>query len=281
MTDTRHSEATRFLRERITRSPRAIIVLGSGLGGLADEIQDPVRIPYAEIPGFPTSAVVGHAGRLVAGILDGVEVVCMQGRFHLYEGWSPEAVAEPLRTLATLGPSTLLLTNAAGGINPRFEPGDLMLIEDHINMMFRNPLIGPVAAGEPRFPDMSAPYDPELRTIARECARSLKIPLLQGVYAAVLGPSYETPAEIRMLGRMGADAVGMSTVPEVVVARALGLRVMGISCITNHAAGVSQEPLNHEDVLEVGARATANLTRLVRAVLTAALPGNLPSEAAS
>ena len=175
----------------------------------------------------------------------------------------------------------LLLTNAAGGIHRRLAPGDLMLIEDHINMMFRNPLIGPVAPGEPRFPDMSAPYDPELRQIARECARRLKIPLTQGVYAAVLGPSYETPAEIRMLGLMGADAVGMSTVPEVVVARALGLRVMGISCITNHAAGVGLEALNHDDVLEVGARATENLTLLVREILSTALPENLPTEAAS
>jgi purine-nucleoside phosphorylase len=274
-------ETIGFLRERVTRAPAAVLVLGSGLGGLAEEIQDAVRIPYAEIPGFPRSTVVGHAGALVAGILNGVEVVAMQGRFHLYEGWAAVDVARPIRALAALGVELLLLTNAAGGLRPGMEPGDLMLIADHLNLMGRNPLVGPVVGGEERFPDMSAPYDAELRRVAASLALELAIPLEQGVYAALLGPSYETPAEVRMLRILGADAVGMSTVPEVLVARALGMRVLGISCITNLAAGLGSTTLSHDDVMEVGAGVRDRLAALVRALLPRAVPSNLSSEAAS
>lgn len=273
--------AREFLRERLTRAPRALLVLGSGLGGVADRIADPLRIPYSDIPGFPRSTVAGHAGALVAGIWEGVEVVVMQGRFHLYEGWDPEVVARPLRIFAALGAEYLIVTNAAGGVRPGMRPGDLMLIADHINFMFRNPLIGATRIGEERFPDMSDPYDRELREMALEVATELGIPLSQGVYAGLLGPAYETPAEVRMLRTLGADAVGMSTVPEVIVARALGLKVLGISCITNLAAGLGQGKLGHEEVLEVGREAGERLTRLLAALLPRALPLNLATEAAS
>jgi purine-nucleoside phosphorylase len=276
------AETVAFLRERFTRAPHAVLVLGSGLGGLADEIEDPVRIPFAEIPGFPrrTQELAGHAGALVAGRLEGVEVAAMQGRFHLYEGWEPADVALPVRALAALGAGTLLVTNAAGGIRPGFRPGDLMLIADHVNLMSRSPLIGAAVPGEERFPDMSDPYDPAFRRVAEEVALELGIPLVQGVYAALLGPSYETPAEIRMLARLGADAVGMSTVPEVLVARALGVRVLGISCITNLAAGLGGQKLSHDEVMETGAAVRDRLVALVRGVLPRVAGLNLASEAA-
>jgi purine-nucleoside phosphorylase len=276
-------ETIAFLRERVTRAPSAVLVLGSGLGGLADEIEDAVRIPFNDVPGFPrrTQELAGHAGRLVAGRMEGVEVVAMQGRFHLYEGWNPQDVALPIRALAALGANTVLLTNAAGGLRPGMQPGDLMLMADHINFMGRNPLIGRVVPGEERFPDMSDPYDPGLRAIAEEVALELRIPLVQGVYAALLGPSYETPAEIRMLARLGADAVGMSTVPEVLVARALGLRCMGLSCITNLAAGLGGATLSHDEVMEVGAAVRERMVALVRGILPRAVAINLASEAAT
>lgn len=263
------NETVDFIRGRIPRPPRATLVLGSGLGGLADEIEDPVFIPFDEIPGFPrrTQALVGHAGRLVVGRLEGVQVAAMQGRFHLYEGWTPAEVALPVRALAAAGSGVLLLTNAAGGLRPGMEPGDLMVIADHINLMGQNPLIGPVAPGEIRFPDMSAPYDPAFRAEAEKVALELGIPVTQGVYCALSGPSYETPAEIRMLARLGADAVGMSTVPEVLVARALGVRCLGISCITNLAAGLGGATLSHEEVMEVGERVRDRLAALVRGIL--------------
>ncbi|HEV2147176.1 MAG TPA: purine-nucleoside phosphorylase [Longimicrobiaceae bacterium] len=275
-------ETVAFLRERFTRAPHAVLVLGSGLGGMADEIEDPVRIPFGDIPGFPwrTQELAGHAGALVAGRLEGVEVAAMQGRFHLYEGWAPEDVALPVRALAALGARTLVVTNAAGGVRPGFRPGDLMLIADHLNFMWRNPLIGAVVPGEERFPDMSDPYDAAFRRIAEEVALELGIPLVQGVYAALLGPSYETPAEVRMLARIGADAVGMSTVPEVLVARALRIRVLGISCITNLAAGLGGQKLSHDEVMEVGAAVRDRLAALVRGVLPRVAGLNLPSEAA-
>lgn len=270
-----------YLRERITRAPAAILVLGSGLGAMADEIQDPVHIAYEEIPGFPRSTVAGHAGALVAGILEGVEVVAMQGRFHLYEGWDHDQVALPIRVLAALGARAAVLTNAAGGVRRGLDAGTLMLISDHLNLTGRNPLVGVALPGEERFPDMSEAYDAGFREAAREVAREMEIELEEGVYAAMLGPSYETPAEVRMLGRLGADAVGMSTVPEVIVARALGLRVLGISCITNLAAGLGSEPLSHEEVMEVGAQVRDRLAGLVRGVLPRIAAANLPSEAAS
>ncbi|HET6762688.1 MAG TPA: purine-nucleoside phosphorylase [Longimicrobiaceae bacterium] len=284
MTNIRPIEETiAFLRERVTRAPHAVLVLGSGLGGLADEIEDAVRIPFNDIPGFPrrTQELAGHAGKLVAGRMEGVEVVAMQGRFHMYEGWEPADVALPIRALAALGAETVLLTNAAGGLRPGMQPGDLMLMADHINFMSRNPLIGRAVPGEERFPDMSDPYDAGLRAMAEKVALELRIPLSQGVYAALLGPSYETPAEIRMLARLGADAVGMSTVPEVLVARALGLRCIGISCITNLAAGLGGATLSHDEVMEVGAAVRERMVALVRGILPRAVGLNLASEAAS
>jgi purine-nucleoside phosphorylase len=275
-----NQETVAYLRERAVRPPDVILILGSGLGGLADEIEAPVRIPYTQIPGFPHSTVPGHAGALVLGRWGGVDVAVMQGRFHLYEGWDAEAVALPIRALAALGARAIVLTNAAGGLRPGMHPGDLMLISDHLNFMWKNPLIGPVVPGEERFPDMSDPYDGELRAAAEEVALEMAIPLDQGVYAALLGPSYETPAEIRMLARLGADAVGMSTVPEVLVARALGLRVLAVSCITNLAAGLGGERLSHDEVMEVGARVCERLAGLIRGVLPRIAVGLRPVEAA-
>jgi purine-nucleoside phosphorylase len=267
MTATTVSETVAFLRERLLRRPEAILVLGSGLGGVVDEIEEAVRIPYAEIPGFPRSTVAGHAGTLVAGRWGGAEVVAMAGRFHLYEGYAAEDVARPIRALASLGPRVMVVTNAAGGLRPGMRPGDLMLIADHLNLMGQNPLIGPVAEGEERFPDMSDPYDIAFRRVAEEVALEQRIRLEQGVYAALAGPSYETPAEIRMLARLGADAVGMSTVPETLVARARGVRVLGISCITNLAAGLAGHPLSHQEVMDVGNQVRERLARLVAGVL--------------
>jgi purine-nucleoside phosphorylase len=283
MTPSPIAETVAFLRERITRAPHAVLVLGSGLGGMAEEIEDAVHIPYADVPGFPRRAqeLAGHAGALVAGRWAGVEVAAMQGRFHLYEGWEPEDVARPVRALAALGSGTMLVTNAAGGLRPGMRPGDLMLIADHLNLMWRNPLIGAVVPGEERFPDMSDPYDAGFRRVAEEVALELGIPLVQGVYAALLGPSYETPSEIRMLARLGADAVGMSTIPEVLVARALGVKVLGISCITNLAAGLGGAKLSHDEVMEAGAAVRDRLATLVRGVLPRVAGLNLPSEAAS
>ena len=247
--------------------PRVAIVLGSGLGPLADAVQSVIRIPQSAIPGFPEPGVAGHKGELVAGTLDGVAVVVQSGRFHLYEGHPPEVAALPARVFHALGVATLILTNAAGGIRPTFRPGTLMLIADHINLMWKNPLIGPVAPGDARFPDMSDPYDGGLRKIARAVARDARIPLEEGVYAGLLGPSYETPAEVRMLQRIGADAVGMSTVPEVIAARARGMRCLGFSTITNLAAGLSAQPLSHAEVLEVGTRVAGQLGTLIKGVL--------------
>ena len=259
--------AADYIRERAERSPRIGIILGSGLGGVAEAVDEPTSVAFDELPGFPKSSVPGHAGRLVLGQLENQDVAILQGRFHLYEGVAPASVALPVRVLSELGIDTLLLTNAAGGIRPGLTPGSLMLISDHINLMFRNPLIGKVYDGDERFPDMSNPYDRDLRALAREVAVRVKIDLAEGVYAAMLGPSFETPAEIRMLSRMGADAVGMSTVPEVVAARARGIRVLGISMISNLAAGISNAPLNHEEVLEMGKTAGQDLERLLRELL--------------
>lgn len=261
------TETLAYLHERITRRPRVMLVLGSGLGELADSIEDPVRIPFAEIPGFAPATVEGHRGMLVAGTLEGVEVVALQGRYHLYEGHPAAVVTIPVRAMAALGARTLIVTNAAGGLNPTFRAGDLMIIDDHINLMWRNPLIGPTLEGEVRFPDMSQPYDVELQRMTEEVARERGIRVVRGVYAALSGPSYETRAEIRMLRRLGADAVGMSTVPEVLVARALGIRVLGVSLISNLAAGMSDQPLSHEEVLQAGVAAAGRFASLVRGVL--------------
>ena len=251
------------------RRPTVAIVLGSGLGFLGGELEQAVRVPYAAIPGFPQPGVAGHAGELIAGTLEGKTVLAQSGRFHLYEGHEPELSALPVRVFAALGIGTLLLTNAAGGIRRTFHPGTLMLIADHVNMMFRNPLVGPVAQGDERFPDMSDPYDAGLRALARRVAAAERVPLEEGVYVGVLGPSYETRAEIRMLERIGADAVGMSTVPEVVAARARGLRCLGISTVTNLAAGLGGATLSHEEVLAGADRVKGDLARLVRGIVRA------------
>ena len=247
--------------------PRVAIVLGSGLGSVADAVKSAIRIPQSKIPGFPEPGAPGHKGELVGGTLEGVPVVVQSGRFHLYEGHAPEVAALPTRVFARLGATTLVVTNAAGGIRHTFRPPTLMLIVDHINLMFQNPLVGPVAEGDERFPDMSDPYDPALRRLARDVARTERIPLEEGVYAGLLGPSFETPAEIRMLQRIGADAVGMSTVPEVIAARARGVRCLGFSSITNVAAGLSPQKLSHLEVLEAGKQVAGQLEQLIRGVL--------------
>lgn len=250
------------------RRPTVAIVLGSGLGFLGDELQDAVRVPYARIPGFPQPGVVGHAGELIAGTLEGKAVLAQSGRFHLYEGHDSTVGALPMRVFHALGVGTVILTNAAGGIRRTFAPGTLMLIADHINMMGRNPLVGPSAAPDERFPDMSDPYDSGLRALARRVAAEERIALQEGVYAAMLGPSYETKAEIEMLKRIGADAVGMSTVPEVVAGRARGMKCLGISVITNAAAGLGGA-LSHKEVMETAERVKGDLARLVRAIVRA------------
>jgi len=261
----RATEAVR--RELGDFTPRVAVVLGSGLGALADAVRAARRVPYARIPGFPEPGVAGHKGQLVAGTMAGVAMLVQQGRFHLYEGHSAATAALPVRVFHRLGVTTLVVTNAAGGLRPTFRAGSLMLIADHINLMWRNPLLGPVEPGEGRFPDMGDPYDTDLRALARDAAREAKIPLEEGVYAGLLGPSYETPAEIRMLQRLGADAVGMSTVPEVIAARARGMRVLGFSMITNLAAGLSAEKISHEDVLAMGKRVAGDLAKLIQGVL--------------
>lgn len=245
----------------------AAIVLGSGLGALADEIERPVKIPYRDIPGFPVATVAGHAGAMIAGRLEGRPVLALAGRFHMYEGHDVRLAAFPARVAHALGVSTLIVSNAAGGVNRLWQPGDLMLIRDHINLMFRNPLIGAVEEGDLRFPDMSAPYDAELSDVARAVAAEQGTLLREGVYAGMLGPAYETAAEVRMLGLLGADAVGMSTVPEVIVARAIGMRVLGVSCITNLACGLSNTPITHAEVLETTAKAAGRFSKLVKAIV--------------
>lgn len=260
-------DALDALRARLREMPDVALVLGSGLGDLADEIDDAVRIPFSDVPGFVAPGVEGHRGMLVAGRLEGVRCIALQGRFHLYEGHSPAAVALPTRVMLGLGARTLLVTNAAGGLNRSFSPGDLMLIDDHINLLWRNPLSGPVHADEARYPDMARPYDPALQRMAERVAIEHGIRVRRGVYVATLGPSYETPAEIRMMQWLGGDAVGMSTVPEVLVARAQGARVLGISLITNYAAGIMPAPLSHDEVVAAGAAAREDFTKLVRGVL--------------
>jgi purine-nucleoside phosphorylase len=249
------------------RVPDIAIVLGSGLGGLADEIAPVATIPFREIPGFPSATVAGHAGTLIVGTLEEKLVVALAGRFHMYEGHDVRLAAFPARVVHALGARTLIVSNAAGGLNARWNPGDLMLIRDHINLMFRNPLIGAVEEGDVRFPDMSDPYDPTLVELARTVAAEQGTTLREGVYAGLLGPAYETLAEVKMLGQLGADAVGMSTVPEVIVARAMGMRVLGVSCITNLAAGLSSTPITHAEVLETTAHAAGRFKRLIRGVI--------------
>lgn len=262
-------EATTFLRDRLqARVPRIGLILGSGLGPYADQLEDPVIIEYRDIPHFPVSTVVGHAGRLVVGERMGVTCIAMQGRVHMYEGHPASAVAFPARTLIALGARTLIITNAAGGLRPEWEPGTLMLINDHINLLPDHPLRGPNDERlGPRFPDMTRAYDASLRQLARRAAGRVGVPLEEGVYAGGPGPCYETPAEVRMLRVLGADACGMSTVPEVIVASHMGARVLGISCITNKAAGITGEPLSHDEVTETAARVRERFHLLLDAIL--------------
>jgi len=255
------------IRGRVGVVPRVGIILGSGLGGIAEAIENAVRLPYADVPGFPAATVVGHAGELVAGTLSGTPVVALAGRFHMYEGHDAALAGFPVRLLRALGADTLIVSNAAGGARKSLAPGTLMLIADHINLQFRNPLIGHVEEGDIRFPDMSQPYDVELRALAKRVAAEMGVQLDEGTYVALLGPTYETRAEVKMLQLLGADAVGMSTVPEVIVARAMGMRVLGISCITNYACGLSGTAITHDEVLETTSRVAAQLQGLVRGVV--------------
>ena len=275
------TEAADALRRALGgRVPSVGLVLGSGLGDLADDVADAVPVSYADVPHFPVSTVEGHAGRFVCGELEGRTVIVMQGRFHYYEGYSMRQVALPVYVMRELGVRTLVLTNAAGGMNRSFRPGDLMLISDHINLTGDNPLVGPNDARlGVRFPDMSAAYDPELRSLARSVADRLEeeaaadpMRLVEGVYCGISGPSYMTPFELKMLARIGGDAVGMSTVGETIAARHAGLRVLGISCITDMAIGEELEPLTHEQVVAVANRTKPKFKRLVRGIVRA-LPG--------
>jgi purine-nucleoside phosphorylase len=261
-------EAVRVIRERSEVEPEVGLILGSGLGGLADEIQDRTEIPYAELPGWPASTAIGHAGVLVLGTVDGVPVAVMRGRAHLYEGVPADRAVFGVRVLGRLGARTLVVTNAAGAIDESYRPGQLVLISDHVNLMGTSPLVGPNddTLG-PRFPDMSDAYDPDLRARAREAAGRIGLEVGEGVYAAWLGPQFETPAEIRLMRAVGGDLAGMSTVPEVIAARHLGIRCLGISVVTNMAAGIGDGKLGHEEVLAVAAEAQPRLTALLRELL--------------
>jgi purine-nucleoside phosphorylase len=265
----RAEHAARVIRARTKLEPRIALVLGSGLGGFADDFEEAVGIPYEEIPGFTRSTVEGHSGRLVGGKIDSVPVLAMQGRVHYYEGYSLEEVTFPIRTFKLLGVKTLILTNASGGINVQLNQGALMVISDHLNLMGDNPLRGRNDERfGPRFPDMTAVYSRELQELVIEEANAIGVEVRRGIYGALSGPSYETPAEIHLLRNLGADAVGMSTVPESIVARHMDLEVLGISCITNMAAGISDEPINHEEVMATGDRVRDTFAQLLRRVVS-------------
>lgn len=261
--------AAEFVGSRLSERPRLLLILGSGLGGLAEVAAATDSMPYADIPGFATARVEGHAGRLIAGSIEGVPTLVMAGRYHLYEGHDARSIAHPVRVAGALGADTLFVTNAAGGIAPELSPGSLMLIEDHINLTGTSPLRGPVFRGEERFPDMTRAYDPELGALFAARAAEEGVTVERGVYCGLLGPTFETPAEVRMLARLGADAVGMSTVPEVIAARAQGMRVIGLSLITNRAAGLSDAPLGHTEVQKVALAAAGKTERVTRAFLRA------------
>jgi purine-nucleoside phosphorylase len=260
--------AVAYIRSVTVREPHVAVVLGSGLGAFADELADPISIPYSQIPGWPVSTAAGHSGKLVFGKLNKLDVAVMAGRSHLYEGYTPAQVTLGVRVLHRLGARSVVFTNAAGGINLSYRQGALVLISDHINLQGWNPLIGPNDDSEgPRFPDMTEAYSAEYRAKAHQVAQQLKIQLDEGVYAALTGPSYETPAEIRYLRSIGADLVGMSTVPEVIVANHLGMQVLAISCVTNMAAGILPQKINHEEVLETGRKVRDTLVQFLKAVL--------------
>ncbi len=264
----RAEQAAQFILARARLRPKIAVVLGSGLGAFAEDLAEATRIPYQEIPFFPRSTAVGHAGVLALGKCAGIPVAAMQGRAHLYEGYSPREVAFPMRVLGRMGVQAAVLTNAAGGVNLEYQQGCLVLLSDHINLQGRNPLVGPNDERfGPRFPDMTRAYHPLYREAAREEARRLGITCFEGVYAALLGPNYETPAEIRFLRAIGADVVGMSTVAEAIVARHMGIKVLAISCVTNMAAGILDQPINHAEVLETGERVKGQFIALLRAVI--------------
>jgi purine-nucleoside phosphorylase len=264
----RAEHAARMIRVRRQTDARVAVVLGSGLGAFADDIEDSLALPYTEIPGFARSTVEGHAGRLVLGQVAGVEVAAMQGRFHYYEGYSFDEVTFPIRVLAALGAKSLVLTNAAGGLNNSFTQGSLIVISDHLNLMGANPLRGTNDERlGPRFPDMTGVYDHEYQETAIREGHAMGLELRRGIYAGLSGPSYETPAEIRMLRLLGADSVGMSTVPEAIVARHMGIKILGLSCITNMAAGVLDAPINHAEVIETGESVRATFAELLRRVI--------------
>lgn len=264
----RAQRAAEQIRSRANATPSVAIVLGSGLGAFADELTEATSFAYKDINGFSQATVEGHAGRLVIGTAGSSTIAAMQGRFHFYEGYSLEEVTFPVRVLKLLGVRTLILTNAAGSLNTELSPGSLMVISDHINLMGVNPLIGPndVRFG-PRFPDLTLTYDPVLQNLVIEEAKAMNVEMRRGVYAALSGPSYETPAEIHMVRTLGADAVGMSTVPEAIVARHMDMQVIGISCITNLAAGVSNRPVDHSQVIATGERVREQFTELIRRVI--------------
>ena len=259
------------IRKRVSLEPRVGVVLGSGLGAFADTLEGLVKIPYSELPHMPSSAVIGHAGNLCFGTSSGVPVVCMQGRAHLYEGYSVDKVVQGVRTMGRMGVRCVLLTNAAGGLEPTWAAGDLMLVVDHINLTGTSPLVGPNDESlGPRFPDMTEAYDARLRSALREVAREVNVPLREGVYAALLGPSYETPAEVRMLRSLGAHAVGMSTALETIALRHMGVRVGALSCITNLAAGISSGALDHREVEETARARREDLAMLLHGWIQAA-----------
>ncbi|QTL98488.1 purine-nucleoside phosphorylase [Iocasia frigidifontis] len=258
---------TEIIKQKLTEKPQIGLILGSGLGKLANEIEEQRVFKYQDIPDFPVSTVPGHAGRLIAGRLEGKAVIAMQGRFHFYEGYTMKQIILPVLVMKLLGIETLIVTNAAGGVNKDFNPGEFMLISDHINMMGTNPLIGQnFEEFGPRFPDMSEAYNKGLLKLARETAEQLGITAREGVYAAVTGPSFETPAEIRFFANNGVDAVGMSTVPEVIAARHMSVNVLGISCITNMAAGILDQPLSHEEVIETTEKVKENFVSLIKGI---------------
>lgn len=264
----KYKEAAQFIEDKLQEKPTLGMILGSGLNDLAEEISSPVFLDYKDIPHFPSSTAPGHKGRLVMGKLQGRQVITMQGRFHYYEGYPMETIAFPIRVMKLLGVETLIVTNAAGGVNKAFQPGDLMLISDHIKMAGGHPLIGP-NDGEfgVRFPDMSNAYPRDLRSKVREIAAEQGIRLQEGVYAYMTGPAYETPAEIRMLRVIGADAVGMSTVPEVLTASHASMNVIGISCISNMAAGILDQPITEEEVIEAGKMVKDKFAKLLRSII--------------
>ncbi|MEK5061832.1 MULTISPECIES: purine-nucleoside phosphorylase [unclassified Paenibacillus] len=268
LTQSMVQEAAAYIKEKTSVMPEIGLILGSGLGILAELIEDAVAIPYEDIPHFPVSTVEGHVGELLIGNIQGRPVVMMKGRFHMYEGYGPEVTAFPVRVMKEIGVEKMLVTNAAGGVNTNYHAGDLMIISDHLNLTGRNPLVGP---NEPafgvRFPDMSEAYSGRLRNLAKTTAEAQGFNIQEGVYAGLLGPNYETPAEIVMLRKLGADAVGMSTVAEVIVARHTGIEVLGISCITNMAAGILDQPLSHDEVMETAEQVKGKFLGLVMALI--------------